>query len=116
MNNQKNLWLEIPSHVFVTLARRGMDRISLDQCFLVDCDNNNKSLLETIKIKEYNEKYHHIKIIYMKCNKCNRNFQLKIDRLNYATKQNDKKENNISIGLVYARDNYGNNLGHVGYF
>ncbi|MBY8982223.1 MAG: hypothetical protein KGD57_04685 [Candidatus Lokiarchaeota archaeon] len=114
MNNQNKLWLEIPTYVFVALARRGMEKISLDQCFLPGCDNDNRELLEPIGKEEYEEKKHHIKLIYMKCYKCKRKFQLKLDTIKHLVEQ--KKKDFISMGLVYALDENGKNLGHIGYF
>ena len=114
MSNQNKLWFEIPSYVFVVLARRGMEKISLDQCFLSGCDNSNKELLEPIRKEEYKEKNHHIKLIHMKCHKCKRKFQLKIDTIKYLVEQ--KEKDSISVGLVYALDENGKNLGHIGYF
>ena len=43
MSDIKNLREEIPSYAFIALARRGMEKISLDQCFLENCDNNDIS-------------------------------------------------------------------------
>ena len=45
MVNNEDLRNEIPSDAYVALARRGMERISLDQCFLKECDNEDIELL-----------------------------------------------------------------------
>lgn len=117
---KEDLWLEIPSYALVALARRGMEKISLDQCFLKDCDNNDKNLLEPLKKEEYEEEGKQIKKIHIKCHKCEGTFQLKletIEKVAKPTKGADKKEDkDLSMGLVYALDEEGNNLGHIGYF
>ena len=41
--------LNYPGYAFIALARRGMEKISLDQCFLSNCDNEDPNLLEPIK-------------------------------------------------------------------
>ncbi|MBD3194080.1 MAG: hypothetical protein GF317_03430 [Candidatus Lokiarchaeota archaeon] len=121
----KKLWYEIPSYVFVALARRGMEKISLDQCFLPDCDNNSKDLLEPIKKEEYEEDDKHVKIIHMKCHRCKGTFQFKLETLKRVakptksskkSKKDDEEQEALTMGLAYALDENGKDLGHIGYF
>lgn len=117
MVDKEDLRLEIPSYAFIALARRGMEKISLDQCFLKDCDNQDPKLLEPFK-KEVNEDENKItKNIYIKCKKCNQIFILKLEILKKVAKSTkDKDEEALSMGLVHALDENGKNLGHIGYF
>lgn len=116
----KDLWTEIPTYAWISLARRGMDKISLDQCFLPDCDNQDAKLLEPFKKEEYEEENKHIKHIFIKCKKCGGIFQLKLETIKKVakpTKMTEKEDGEIlSMGLIYALDEKGNNLGHLGYF
>ena len=109
--------LSYPSYAFIALARRGMEKISLDQCFLKNCDNQDLNLLEPFK-KEVSEDEKKItQKIYIKCKKCNRTFILKLETLkNIAKSTKSKGEEPLSLGLVYALDEKGKNLGHIGYF
>ena len=117
MVDEEDLRLEIPSYAFIALARRGMEKISLDQCFLKSCDNQDSNLLEPFK-KEIQEDDKKItKKIYIKCKKCNRIFILKLEILKHIAKSTKSKEGeSLSMGLVYALDEDGKNLGHIGYF
>lgn len=113
----EDLRLEIPSYAFIALARRGMEKISLDQCFLNNCDNQDLNLLETFKKEVQEDEKRIIKQIYIKCKKCNRTFILKLETLkNIAKSTRTKEEEPLSMGLVYALDEDGKNLGHIGYF
>ena len=113
----EDLRLEIPSYAFIALARRGMEKISLDQCFLNNCDNQESNLLEPFKKEVQEDNKRIIKKIYIKCKKCNRTFILKLETLKKIAKSTRiKEEEPLSMGLVYALDEYGKNLGHIGYF
>ncbi len=116
----QDLWNELPSHAWVSLARRGMEAISLDQCFLAGCDNQDHKLLEPFKMEKEEEKDKEIKRIYIKCKKCNRIFQIKLETLKKVAKPTNADESDetkiLSMGLVYALDENGKNLGHIGYF
>lgn len=120
--NKEDLWLEIPIKAWVSLARRGMEGIRLDQCFLKDCDNQDINLLEPFKKEEYENEQKQVKRIHIKCKKCNRIFQLELITLKKVAKPTKGKkgknddEGAISMGLVNALDEKGNNLGQIGYF
>ncbi|MFX1494561.1 MAG: hypothetical protein ACFFBZ_09795 [Promethearchaeota archaeon] len=117
MNDKEDLRNEIPEYVYIALARRGMEKISLDQCFLKNCDNEDPKLLEPFKKEEYEEVNKEIKKIYIKCKKCNGIFILKFETLvEVAKSTKGKGEEPLSMGLVYALDEEGKNLGHIGYF
>lgn len=117
MVEEDDLRLEIPSYAFIALARRGMEKISLDQCFLNNCDNQDLNLLEPFKKEVQEDEKRIIKQIYIKCKKCNRTFILKLETLkNIAKSTRTKEEEPLSMGLVYALDENGKNLGHIGYF
>ena len=79
MNDKEDLKYEIPTHAYISLARRGMEKISLDQCFLKNCDNQDSKLLEPIKKEEYDEENKHIKNIYIKCKICEGIFILRFE-------------------------------------
>jgi len=119
---QKDLWLEIPSYAWISLARRGMEKISLDQCFLKNCDNQDIKLLEPLEMQKFEEENKEIKVISIKCQKCEGIFKLKLETLKKVakptkkSKDGDADEDALSMGLVYALDENDNNLGHVGYF
>ncbi|MFX1488625.1 MAG: hypothetical protein ACFFBI_05720 [Promethearchaeota archaeon] len=117
MTNKEDLWEEIPANAYISLARRGMERISLDQCFLDNCDNEDPKLLEPFKKEEYEDDKKHIKEIYIRCKKCNRVFILKLETLKKVAKSTkDKNEEPLSMGMVSALDENKKNLGHIGYF
>ena len=120
MSNEDDLWLDIPSYAWVALARRGMEKISLDQCFLKGCDNEDPKLLEPFKKEEFEDDKKQIKKIYIKCNKCNGIFQFKLETIKRVAKPTktgtEADEEALSMGMVYALDENGNNLGHIGYF
>ena len=122
MDDNEDLWYEIPSTAWISLARRGMESINLSQCFLKNCDNEDIKLLEPFKKEEHDDGKKHIKKIHIKCKKCGGIFQLKfetIKRVAKPTKKNkDAAEDDqaLSMGLVYALDEQNNNLGHIGYF
>ena len=117
MKDNDDLKLEIPTHAFISLARRGMEKISLDQCFLEGCDNEDSNLLVPFK-KEVEEDSKKItKKIHVKCKKCNRVYILKLETIKkvaYSSTKDD--EQSLSMGMVYALDENGKNLGHIGYF
>jgi hypothetical protein len=127
MSDKKNLWREIPAYVFVALARRGMEKISMDQCFLPDCDNQDQDQLEPLDMEEFDEENKHIKIISMKCHKCDGIFKFKLEELKKVAKptksrlgkkdsEDVEKEKILKMGLAYALDEDDNNIGHIGYF
>lgn len=119
---KKDLWSEIPGYAWISLARRGMEKISLDQCFLKGCDNQDIKLLEPLNMEEFDDGNKNVKIISIKCKKCDGIFKFKLETLKKVarpTKKEKDKENDegaLSIGLVYALDEEGKNLGHIGYF
>jgi hypothetical protein len=117
----KKLWLEIPTHAWISLARRGMEKIKLDQCFLPNCDNQDIKLLEPFDMEENDDVIRNTKIISIKCHKCNGIFKLKLETLKKVARptKKDKDEGDegaLSMGLVYALDKEGKNIGHIGYF
>ncbi|MFX1363718.1 MAG: hypothetical protein ACFFCE_09075 [Promethearchaeota archaeon] len=117
MENKEDFKLEIPSYAYIALARRGMEKISLDQCFLPNCDNENGELLKAFKKEEYEDDKIQTKEIYIKCKKCNGIFILKLDTIKKVAKSTkNKDEEPLSMGLVYALDENKKNLGHIGYF
>lgn len=117
MSDKEDLWLEIPSYAYISLARRGMEKISLDQCFLKNCENQDQKLLEPFKKEEYKEENKNIKKIYIKCKKCGGTFILKLITLKKVAKSTkNEKEEPLSMGLIYALDENENSLGHIGYF
>lgn len=120
MPNEDDLWQEIPSIAYVSLARRGMERLSLDQCFLKNCDNQDINLLEPFKIEEQEDEKKYTKMIYINCKKCGGTFILKLETVKTVAKSKktgkQHSENEISMGLIYALDENGKNLGHIGYY
>jgi len=117
MDDKEDLRQEIPPYAYISLARRGMEKISLDQCFLKNCDNQDSKLLEPIKKEEYDEENKHIKNISIKCKKCEGTFILRFETLKKVAKsKKSNEEAPLSLGLVYALDEKKNNLGHIGYF
>ncbi|MFX1258372.1 MAG: hypothetical protein ACFFAN_10970 [Promethearchaeota archaeon] len=120
--DKKDLWLEIPSYAWIALGRRGMEKISLDQCFLIGCDNQDAKLLEPIDMEEFDDEDKNLKIISIKCKKCGGIFKFKLEtikkvaKLKKESKDRKNDEEALSMGLVYALDENGKNLGHIGYF
>lgn len=121
-HNTEELRDEIPPHAWISLARRGREKISMDQCFLKGCDNQEKKLLEPFKKEEYDDDVREIKIFHIKCHKCGGIFQLKFETLKkvarptHRDKNKSEDEEALQLGLVYALDKDGNNLGHIGFF
>ncbi|NHJ21047.1 MAG: hypothetical protein EAX91_08900 [Candidatus Lokiarchaeota archaeon] len=114
---EQDLRSEIPTHAYISLARRGMEKISLDQCFLKNCDNTDVNLLVPFKKEEYEDEKEQTRKIYIKCKKCGGTFILKLQTIKKVAKSTkDKDEEPLSMGLVFALDEKGNNLGHIGYF
>jgi hypothetical protein len=119
---KKDLWLEIPSYAWIALARRGMEKISLDQCFLPNCDNQDIKLLEPLEMEEKDDDKKNVKIVSIKCHKCNGIFKLKLKTLKKVAKpttaSSDKSEDEeaLSMGIVHILDENDKNLGHLGYF
>ena len=111
---------DIPGAAWVSLARRGMEQISLEQCFLPNCDNEDPKLLESFDRKEFEDENKHTKIVSFKCKKCGGIFKLKFETLKKVAKPTNKEEikeeDILSMGLVYALDKDDKNLGHIGYF
>ena len=120
MSNNEDLWNEIPSYAWISLARRGMEKISLDQCFLIGCDNEDPKLLEPFKKEDSEDEKKQVKIFFIKCKKCNGIFQLKFETIKKVAKPTksgkDADEEALSMGLIFALDENGKNLGHIGYF
>jgi len=116
MTDNEDLRNEIPSYAYISLARRGMEKISLDQCFLKNCDNDDPKLLEPIKKEEFEDKEKLIKKIHIKCKKCNRVFILKLETIKHIAKSTKNDKESLSMGLVHALDENSKNLGHIGYF
>ena len=117
MTDKEELRNEIPSYAFISLARRGMEKISLDQCFLKNCDNDSSELLEPFKKEEFEDDKKKVKKIHIKCKKCEGTFVLKLEKIKSVAKSTKEiEEEPLSMGLVFALDEEGNNLGHIGYF
>ena len=117
MTDEEDLRDEIPTFAYISLARRGMEKISLDQCFLKNCDNADPKLLEPFKKEEFEADKEQVRKIYIKCKKCGGTFILKLKTLKLVAKSTkDSEEEPLSMGLVYALDEDDNNLGHIGYF
>jgi hypothetical protein len=118
MDDYEDLRQEIPSYAYISLARRGMERISLDACFLSGCDNEDIKLLEPFKIEESEDDEKITKKIYIKCKKCNRVYILKLETLKKVAKptKSTNEADSLSLGIVYILDENGKNLGHLGYF
>ncbi|MFO7794544.1 MAG: hypothetical protein ACQERB_13085 [Promethearchaeati archaeon] len=126
-DENKDLWYEIPAYAWIALARRGMEKISLDQCFLPGCDNQDKNKIIPLEIEEFDEENKNTKLILMKCEVCGGKFQFKLETIKKVAKPTKKKnkarnseedddEGALSMGLVYALDENGKDLGHIGYF
>lgn len=116
MDDYNDLRQEIPSYAYISLARRGMEKISLDQCFLPNCDNQDINLLEPLKIEESENEEKTVKKIHIKCKKCGGTFILKLETLKKVASSTKNDDETLSMGLVYALDENGKNLGHIGYF
>ena len=117
MTDKEELRNEIPSYALISLARRGMEKISLDQCFLKNCDNDSSELLEPFKKEEFEDDKKKITKIHIKCKKCEGIFILKLENIKSVAKSTMELEQEpLSMGLVFALDEEGNNLGHIGYF
>ncbi len=120
MTENDDLWHEVPGTAYVSLARRGMERLSLDQCFLKNCDNEDINLLEPFKKEEFEDEKKSTKLIYIKCHKCTGTFILKLETLKAVAKPTDSTDQStdqiLSMGLIFALDEKGNNIGHIGFF
>ena len=54
--------------------------------------------------------------IHIKCKKCGGTFILKFETIKKVAKSSKDEEEPLSMGMVYALDEEGKNLGHIGYF
>ena len=110
----------IPTAAWIALARRGMEQISLEQCFLPNCDNEDPEKIERLDKQETEDDDNKTTIITYKCNKCGGIFKLKyvtIKKMAKSTKSTAKFDSEpLSMGMVYALDENDKNLGHIGYF
>ena len=99
-----------------------MERISLDQCFLPNCDNQDIDKLEPLEMEEHDDDKKNVKIISIKCHECNGIFKFKLETIKYVAKPTksasgkSKDEEALSMGLVHILDENDKNLGHLGYF
>ena len=92
-----------------------MEKISLDQCFLKDCDNQDPKLVEPFKKEQYEEDKKEIKKIHIKCKKCNGIFILKLETLKYVAKSTKNEEEQLlSMDLIYILDENEDLLGFTG--
>jgi len=100
---KEDLRLEIPSYAWISLARRGMEKISLDQCFLKNCDNQDLKLLEPLEMQQFEEENKEIKVISIKCHKCEGIFKLKLETLKKVAKPTKKsKDGEIICKYIYS--------------
>ena len=90
MTEDDDLWREVPGTAFVSLARRGMEKLSLDQCFLENCDNSDINLLIPFEKEEFEDEKKFIKLISIKCQKCDRIFKLKLETLKNVAKKSSE--------------------------
>ncbi|MHA1149923.1 MAG: hypothetical protein ACTSR8_16930 [Promethearchaeota archaeon] len=112
--------LSIPTAAWISLARRGMEQISLEQCFLPNCDNEDPKEIERLDRQDIEDNENKTTIISYKCKDCNRIFKLKYVTIKKVAKPTkplkSADEEALSMGMVYALDEDDKNLGHIGYF
>lgn len=116
---EESLWDEIPSDFYAALGRSGQEAISADQCFLKGCDNHDSEKLHPIA-KEYSKSevnedgsYFEYTKIKIKCDKCGGVFQFGL-KIIYAPKNLEGK--GAIMGMGYALDENGEDIGFIGYF
>ena len=115
----EDLWDEIPSDFYVALGRSGQEAISGDQCFLPGCDNNDEKKLHPLE-KEYSKSdiqedgsYFEYTKIKIKCDKCGGMFHFGL-KVIYPPKNIEGK--GAIMGMGYALDEKGEEIGFIGYF
>ena len=95
MTDEEDLRDEIPTFAYISLARRGMEKISLDQCFLKNCDNSEPKLLVPFNKEEIETDKEQVRKIYIKCKKCGGTFILKLKTLKQIAKST--KDSNANL-------------------
>ncbi len=115
----KSLWDEIPSDFYVAIGRTGQEAISADQCFLKGCDNHDEKKLHPLE-KQYTKSdvqedgsYFKYTKIKMKCDLCGGIFQFGLKVIYPPTNSEGKGP---IMGMGYALDENGEDIGFIGYF
>ena len=124
-NYQDDLWDAIPTHAFMAFGRRGQESIDLHQCFIPNCDSNDKSILHPIEKKveqlplDLDEMVKEKTSYTIYCEKCEQSFNLVFERTAYANPTSESTETlikDIIIERVYAEDSKtGITFGDIGY-
>ena len=116
---EESLWDNIPSDFYAALGRSGQEAISADQCFLHGCDNHDPKKLhpfamETSKSDVSDDgSYFDYTRIKIKCDKCGGTFQFGL-KVIYPPKSLEGK--GAIMGMGYALDENGEDIGFIGYF
>ena len=116
---EESLWDAIPSDFYVAVGRSGQEAITSDQCFLTGCDNHDAKKLHPLeKTSSKSEiqddgSYYEYTRVKMKCDKCSGVFQFGL-KIIYPPK--NVKGKGAIMGMGYALDENGDDLGFIGYF
>jgi hypothetical protein len=120
--SENELWSEIPKTAFIALGTRGVESISLDQCFSPNCNSEDIKKLHPIKketestsSKDGSGEIQHIKYT-MHCDSCQQDFKLIFERCVNKEKINpDHPDAEIILERVYATDLNENSYGEIGW-
>jgi hypothetical protein len=116
---EEDLWDKIPSDFYVAIGRTGQEPITSDQCFLKGCENQDVKKLHPIEkdfmkseVSDDGSYYEYTKI-KVKCDVCGGIFQFGL-KIIYPP-ENIKGKGPI-MGMGYALDENGEEIGFIGYF
>jgi hypothetical protein len=119
---KEELWDEMPEIALMALGRRGMEKISLRECYNPKCANVDDSKLHPVKLEMEKTNaeggaHYELKKYLIHCDECNSNFNLVFERhMGKSDESGDKNPKNIIIERVYATDESGDDVyGDIGF-
>lgn len=122
---EEELWDEIPGSVWVALGTRGMEQMSLRQCFNPNCADATEDqihvkekIVENVPIKGQNTAIDRIKY-RMSCDSCKTEYYLVRDIHKIPNKANEPikhdNEDETLMERIYATDLQNNSWGELGW-
>jgi hypothetical protein len=123
--SEEELWYEIPGSVWVALGTRGMEQMSLRQCFNPNCPGANEDQLhpkdkisESVPVKGQDTTITRIKY-RIHCEACKSEFYLVRDIHKMPQKpenpSNEENDEDTLMERIYATDLHNNSWGELGW-
>lgn len=117
------LWDDIPPYAFMALGTRGIEEISLRQCFHPACGASNPDTVHVLTSEEVHESLPTKKGEIMKekfhiyCETCRKKFVLILEKhlMNHSVNENAKQDADVFMERVYALDENGTDFGEIGW-